>query len=242
MLLIKRGIFAPAVTLVVTVSFVGLTGCVEWESEGPSRTEPRSVDLDKAEMVHVELKMGAGELNVRGGSAKLMDADFHYNRPSLRPNVRYDSSGFRGHLVVEQPSHGPHGNNSDYRWDVRLNDEKPIDLQVDFGAGEGRLDVGSLTLRSLEVHMGVGHLRIDLRGTPKNDYNVSVHGGVGEATIYLPSGVGVIADAKGGIGGVNARGLEKRDDRYVNEEYGHSKTTIRLDVRGGIGAINLIGS
>jgi uncharacterized protein DUF2154 len=237
MLLITRGTFAAAVTL----SLVGLTGCVEWESEGPSRTEPRSVELDKSEMVHVELKMGAGELNVRGGSPKLMEADFHYNRPSLKPNVRYDSSGFRGHLVVEQPSHGPHGNNSDYRWDVRLNDEKPIDLQVDFGAGEGRLDVGSLTLRSLEVHMGVGQLRVDLRGTPKNDYNVSVHGGVGEATIYLPSGVGVIADAKGGIGGVNARGLEKRDDRYVNEEYGHAKTTIRLDVRGGIGAINLIG-
>jgi predicted membrane protein len=191
-------------------------------------------------MVNVELKMGAGELNVRGGSPKLMDAEFHYNRPGLKPRVRYDSSGSRGHLVVEQPSHGPN-KEYDYRWDVRLNDEKPIDLQVDFGAGEGHLDVGSLTLRSLEVHMGVGQLRVDLRGTPKNDYNVSVHGGVGEATIYLPSGVGVIADAKGGIGGVNARGLEKRDDRYVNEEYGHAKTTIRLDVRGGIGAINLIG-
>ncbi|HEV8042132.1 MAG TPA: toast rack family protein [Bryobacteraceae bacterium] len=238
MLLTTRGVFAA----VATLSLVGLTGCVEWESEGPSRTEPRSVELDKSEMVHVELKMGAGELNVRGGSSKLMDADFHYTRPSLRPNVRYDSSGFRGHLVVEE-SHGLHGNHSgNYRWDVRLNDEKPMDLQVDFGAGEGHLDVGSLTLRSLDVHMGVGNLRIDLRGTPKNDYNVSVHGGVGEATIYLPSGVGVIADAKGGIGGVNARGLEKRDDRYVNEEYGHSKTTIRLDVRGGIGTINLIGS
>jgi hypothetical protein len=237
MLSITRGILAA----VAALSLVGLTGCVEWEPEGPARTETRSIELDKSELVHVELKMGAGELNVQGGSAKLMETEFRYNRPSLKPEIRYDSSGFRGHLVVEEP-HGPHGNHSGhYRWDIRLNDEKPMDLQVDFGAGDGRLDVGSLTLRSLDVHMGVGQLRIDLRGKPKNDYNVSVHGGVGEATIYLPSGVGVIADAKGGIGGVNARGLEKRDDRYVNEEYGHSKITIRLDVRGGIGAINLIG-
>jgi hypothetical protein len=237
MLRIMRGTFVALVAL----SLVALIGCVEWESEGPARTETRSVDLDKSELVHVELKMGAGELNVRGGSPKLLEAEFHYNRPSLKPDVHYDSSGFRGNLVVEQPSHGPHGGSHDYRWDLRLNDEKPIDLEVNFGAGEGRLDVGSLTLRSLDVHMGVGELRVDLRGTPKNDYNVSVHGGVGEATIYLPSGVGVIADAKGGIGGVDAHGLQKRDDRYVNDEYGHAKTTIRVDVRGGIGAIHLIG-
>ncbi len=225
----------------VTISLLGLTGCVEWEPSGPTRTESRSIDLDKSELVDVMLRMGAGELNVRGGSGKLMESEFRYNRPGLKPEVRYDASGFRGHLVVEEPSHTHHGGSRDYRWDVRLNDEKPIDLEVHFGAGEGRLDVGSLTLRSLDVHMGVGELRVDLRGTPKNDYNVSIHGGVGEATIYLPSGVGVIADAKGGIGGVNARGLRNRDGRYVNDEYGHAKVTLRLDVRGGIGAINLIG-
>src|SRR5580658_3828866 len=236
MLLIARASLA----VIFGLSLMGLTGCVEIEPSGPTRTDTRSIDLDKSELVHVELKMGAGELNVQGGSPKLMEAEFRYNRPSLKPDIHYDSSGFRGHLVVEQPSHGPHGGSHDYRWDLRLNDEKPIDLEVNFGAGESRLNVGSLTLRSLDVHMGVGELRVDLRGTPKNDYNVSIHGGVGEATIYLPSGVGVIADAKGGIGGVDARGLDKRDDRYVNNEYGHAKTTIRLDVRGGIGAIHLI--
>jgi N-terminal domain of toast_rack, DUF2154 len=237
MLRITRGTLAA----VATVSLLSLTGCVEIDSGGPPRTDTQSVELDKSELVNVDLKMGAGELNVQGGSSKLMEGEFRYNRSRMKPEVRYESTGFRSHLTIEQPSHGAHIGNSDYRWDVRLNDEKPMDLQVNFGAGDGRLNVGSLTLRSLDVHMGVGQLRIDLRGTPKNDYNVSVHGGVGEVTIYLPTGVGVIADAKGGIGGVNARGLEKRDDRYVNDAYGHAKTTIRLDVRGGIGAINLIG-
>jgi hypothetical protein len=237
MLLIARTSWA----VISLLSLMGLTGCVEIEPSGPTRTDTRSIDLDKSELVHVELKMGAGELNVEGGSTKLMEGEFRYNRPGMKPDVRYDSSGFRGNLLVEQPSHSPHVGNSEYRWDLRFNDEKPMDLEVHFGAGQGRMNVGSLTLRSLDVHMGVGELRVDLRGTPKNDYSVSVHGGVGEVTIYLPSGVGVIADAKGGIGGVNAHGLEKRDDRYVNDQYGHAKTTIRLDVRGGIGAINLIG-
>lgn len=89
--------------------------------------------------------------------------------------------------------------------------------------------------------MGVGELRVDLRGTPKNSYDVSIHGGVGEVTVYLPEGVGVVADAKGGIGGISARGLQKRDGQYVNDAYGHAKTTVRLDIRGGVGSINLVG-
>jgi hypothetical protein len=235
---LSHGLVAAAATL----GLLTLAGCVvDLEPSGPSRTESRSIDLDKSEMVKVELKMGAGELNVRGGSPKLMEGEFTFNRPTLKPDVHYDATGFRGHLLVEQPSHAHQVGNSKYRWDLRLNDEKPIDLVVHFGAGEGRLDLGSLALRSLEVHMGVGELRVDLRGNPKNSYSVNIHGGVGEATIYLPEGVGVVADASGGIGGISARGLQKRGGQYVNDAYGHAKTTVRLDIHGGIGSINLVG-
>jgi hypothetical protein len=71
---------------------------------------------------------------------------------------------------------------------------------------------------------------------------VNVHGGVGEATIYLPEGVGIEAHVKGGIGDIHAPGLEKREGRYVNDSYGRAKTTVRLDIEGGIGQINLIGN
>jgi len=229
---------ATAVTLLI------LTGCIvnlDHESSGPARTETKSIELDKSEMVRVVVKMGAGELNVRGGSPKLLDAEFNYSNAHLKPEVRYDGGGFRGHLEVQEPSTGFHGGRSKYRWDLRFNDEKPLDMEVHFGAGEGRLDMGSLSLRSLEVHMGVGELRVDLRGTPKHDYDVNIHGGVGEATIYLPENVGISADAKGGIGGISARGLQNRGGRYVNDAYGHSKVTIHLEIRGGIGAINLVG-
>jgi hypothetical protein len=237
MMTIRSGLMA----VVTTVSSLSLSGCIEdWGPPGPLRTETRSIDLDNSELVRAELKMGAGELHVQGGSAKLMEAEFSFNRPGMRPIVQYHSSGFRGNLVVEEPS--VHGNvHSNYRWDLRFNDDKPLDLIVHFGAGDGRLDVGVLRLRSLEIHMGVGELRVDLRGMPRNDYDVSIHGGVGEATVYLPEAVGVVAEAHGGIGGINARGLEKHEGRYVNELYGHAKTTIRLDVHGGIGAINLVG-
>jgi len=215
-------------------------GCSVVQDNTPARTEARSVELDKADSVRVELKFGAGELAVRGGSAKLMDADFTFTRETMRPEISYDATGTAGHLRIVQPS-GPSFNNSKYRWDVRLNDGKPIDLDVSVGAGECQFDLGTLTLRSLTMRMGAGELRLDLRGTPKADYAVSLEGGVGEATVYLPQGVGVTADVRGGIGDVSVQGLEKRDGRYVNSAYGQAKTTIRLDIRGGVGSIKLIG-
>jgi hypothetical protein len=233
---------ANALSLVLVSSLV-LSGCgPDFRSRGQERTETRTVELDNSEEVRAELKMGAGELRVRGGAAKLMEARFVYNRLRSRPEVSYNGgsiAGSRGHLVVEEP-HSVHVGSNRYEWDLAFNNDKPLDLEVNCGAGESRLDLEELSLRRVNVDMGVGELRMDLRGTPKSDYTVSIHGGVGEATIYLPSGVGIEAHAEGGIGGIHTTGLEKRDGRYVNEALGHAKTTVRLDIEGGIGEIRLI--
>lgn len=224
------------------VSCLLLTACGrDFGPPGPERTETRDVELDQSEEVRVDLKMGAGELRVRGGAEKLMEGRFTFNRLRLRPQVSYTAGGFRSHLIVEEPTRVGAGA-SRYVWDLRFNNSKPMDLEVNCGAGQSRLELGDLSLRRVNVEMGVGELRMDLRGTPKSDYAVYVRGGVGQATIYLPEGVGIEADVEGGIGGIHAPGLTKREGRYVNDSYGRAKTTIRLDVRGGIGAINLIAN
>jgi hypothetical protein len=228
-------------TLAVALA-VGLTGCVIDldRNTGPEQHETQSVDLDKAEMVRVELKLGAGELEMDGGASKLMDADFTYNVPSWKPMVKYTSSGFRGNLRIEQPGGSHGGSHVKYRWNVRLNDKVPMDISAEFGAGQARLNLGSLDLRSVRIEMGVGEVQLDLRGKPTRDYSVDVQGGVGKATIYLPADVGVSAKAAGGIGHIGVQGLEKRDGRYINPAHENAPVTIHLNVEGGVGEINLI--
>src|SRR3984885_7614535 len=228
-------------TSAMGMSYLLLTGCGrDWGPPGPERTETRSIELDQSEEVRVDLKMGAGELRVEGGADKLMEGRFTYNRLRLRPEISYNA-GSRGHLVVEEPSHMGTATHR-YAWDLRFNNQKPLDLDVHCGAGETRLNLGDLTLRRANVEMGVGELKMDLRGAPKSDYEVNVRGGGGEATIYLPENVGIDAHVEGGIGDIRAPGLSKRDGRYVNDSYGRAKTTVRLDIEGGIGAINLIAN
>jgi hypothetical protein len=80
---------------------------------------------------------------------------------------------------------------------------------------------------------------VDLTGDYTQDFDASIQGGVGEATVLLPSAVGVKANAEGGLGKINAKGLKREGDSYVNDAYGNSSVTLSVDVQGGVGQINL---
>ena len=227
-------------TGLVLLAAAGFAGCVVDAVSGPVRRENRIIPRDTSETARVDLRMGAGELRVNGGTGDLMDAVFNYNVSTWKPQVHYRSFAGRADLSVRQPEGSRHFGNSKYDWDLRLNDEIPMDVLVHFGAGEARLNLGSLNLRSLEVDMGVGEINLDLRGTPRRDYEVRIRGGVGEATVHLPTDAGIYAIAQGGIGEIKVRGLRQEGRHWVNDLYGNAKTQIRVDVRGGIGGINLL--
>ncbi len=217
-----------------------LSGCLVTTRTSDPVDESRSVDLPaKAEMVSASIRMGAGDLRLQGGAAKLMEADFRYNVPSWKPEVRYNQTGFRGRMEVTQQGSGHVGNKVVNKWDIRLNDDLPIDLETKLGAGEAKLDLGGMTLRSATLEIGAGEADIRFSTEPQRSFDLSVRGGVGEATIRVPKTVGVIATAKGGIGDINMRNLKQEGDTWTNEAYGKAKTTVRIDVKGGIGQINI---
>ncbi len=209
---------------------------------GVDQTQPVSFNPQGIDAATVELHLGAGELNIRGGGSQLADGQLDYNISSWKPVVHQTTAGHFARLRIEQPeTHGvPH--NLKYTWNLQLSNTIPISLSVKCGAGQANLKLGDVRLRDLGVEIGAGQIDLDLRGTPKEDFDVSVQGGVGQATVYLPAGVGVRAEAHGGIGSINVSGLEKRGSYYENEQYGRAKVNLRLKVHGGIGEIRIVGS
>ena len=109
---------------------------------------------------------------------------------------------------------------------------------VQLGAGESDLDLDSLTLTGLDLQMGAGKTTVDLTGDYTSDFDASIEGGVGQATVLLPSEVGVKAKAEGGIGTINAEGLKRVDNAYVNDAYGESDVNLSVNVKGGVGQSN----
>jgi hypothetical protein len=253
------GLIAMAIVLLVASGCIGRGRRLRI---GPLQTEARSVERGSAESVRVEIDMGAGELAVSGGAAELLEADFAYNVAEFKPLVEFDD----GLLVVRQPEVEGRASIWDvddyrYEWDLRFNDDVPIEMSVNLGAGRTDLDLGSLTLTRLgvdagagevtvdlggassltrlDVKMGAGKLTLDLTGDWRADLDGKIEGGLGEATLQLPRGVGVRVEVEGGLGAVNASGLTKDGSAYVNDAYGQSDVTLRIDIEAGVGAIDL---
>jgi hypothetical protein len=217
-----------------------LAGCGSEARVGELQTETQSVELGDAKSVRVEINFGAGDLEVTGGAEKLLEANFTYNVAKLKPEVEYTD----GTLVLQQP-----GNEGlpdlrgimDFRneWGLRLNDEVPMDLRVDVGAGTSNLRLAGLSLTGLDVSLGAGESTVDLSGDWERDLDVTIDAGAGGISLRLPRDVGVRVDVDAGIGAIEAPGLKKDGDVYTNDAYGVSEVTLQIDLKAGIGQINL---
>ena len=205
------------------------------------QNEARAVQPEDAKSVTAHLTMGAGELKVSGAADALMEADFSYNVADWKPQIDYEVSGEKGELTVKQGSgdDGRLGGGARNEWNLRFNDDVPTDLVVKMGAGESDLDLDSLTLTGLDLEVGAGETTVDLTGDYAQDFDASIEGGVGEATVLVPSEVGVRVRAEGGLGKINAEGFRREGEAYVNDAYGDSDATLDVDVQGGVGQINL---
>ena len=219
-----------------------LIGCVNRVAVGPTQTDSQSVELGNAESVQAAIKMGVGQLNIRGGATDLMDAEFTYNVEDWRPEVDYQQRGDIGELQVSQPDaeiNGIPDDNIEYRWDIALQNAIPLDLNIDLGVGESELNLSGLALQDLVVDTGVGSAVIDLTGPWQDSFDVRINGGVGETTVYLPENVGLHMAADTGIGSLVVNGLQKDGDVYTNAAYGNSDVSITLEINGGIGEITV---
>ena len=226
----------------VLAMMLSATACIVTNDRttGETRTESKTVPLGGAKSVRVEIEMGAGELKVAGGASDLLNAEFTYNVARWKPEVRYDTSGGEGRLTIQQPSGShTHLGTTHYAWDLRLSDKVPMEMSVEQGAGRANLHLAGLALTKLDVSLGAGETNIDLDGNWKHDLTASIRGGVGKTTLYLPRDVGVRVTASGGLGAVHASEFSKDGDAYVNEAYGKSPVTLRIDVEGGVGEIDL---
>ena len=201
----------------------------------------QTVDRGSAQSVRVSVEMPAGDLRIDGNANKLLEADFEYQSSLPRPEVGYAVNGTEGELRVSQEGDRPHVQfgPTHNTWNLHLAHDVPMEMRVNVGAGRSQMQLGGLDLSHIDVNMGAGMLIADLSGNWKQDLDASFHGGAGNATIRLPSNVGVVVRARGGLGSIQADGLTKDGDEYVNSQYGKSPVTLHVNVEGGVGLIRL---
>lgn len=230
--------------LVVSIILSGLllTGClpVNMGDEG-EYTLSEYQRYEDLEVLEVDIKMGVGQLNIGGDTQDLFQGNFIYSVDSWKPKVNYQSQNNKGFLSIVTP---PGLKNikigkQEYQWDIALNEKNKIDLDLELGVGQSKLLLNTLNLHKADIEVGVGEATIDLQGDWEEDVEANIQGGVGKITILLPEEMNVEVKTSQGIGKISTNQLREKSNFYFNESNYSDHPVLRVDIKAGIGEIEL---
>jgi hypothetical protein len=229
--------------LFVAALALTLAGCyVPSPKPGKTVTLQQKVGLGSAETVSASITVGIGKLKLEGGADSLLDARFDYNIPDWKPVVSYKVEDCEGQLTVEQPSRvvgATWPGNVRYDWDLKFNRSVPMNLEINMDVGKSEVDLSGIVVRRLDLVAGVGECTVDLSGPRTSDLDATIKAGVGKLTLIMPADVGVRVKAQGRLGHIGTDGLKTEGDAWVNESWGKTNTSVRVEVEGGIGEVEL---
>lgn len=136
---------------------------------GPDVKESITVQDPKSELTRLSISFGAGKLKLSPGAKNLVDGTVVYNVEDLKPEVIEAGSNIeinQGNLNSLPPVRDIKN-----EWDLQLGDG-PMDLVIAAGAYEGTIELGGLSLKSLDVKDGASN--VDLSFSRANPVNMSV--------------------------------------------------------------------
>ncbi|MCE1253426.1 MAG: toast rack family protein [Anaerolineae bacterium] len=115
------------------------------------------VPADK-ETTHMSLSMGAGRLDINGGSEGLMDGEVVYNISALKPSVKTGDHS----VTLSQSGELKNFPGSDMvnDWNIKLG-KSPIDLSINAGAYNGTMELGGIPLTQLSVRDGASKVKLN---------------------------------------------------------------------------------
>jgi hypothetical protein len=223
----------------------------------------RKIDTEKAKKVRTEITFPAGNLYISSNAESFCEGLYKYRHDFWKPEISYYEESETGYLNIEFEDDR---NNRDYdddaenEWLIAFNrdvrneieiemiaGESDIDLQgckldgfrFEMIAGDSKINLKNTSVPFLEFRAVAGEAEIDLTGEWKNDLDAKIKGGVGELTVRVPSEVGVKINITGGLGDVSAPGFDKNNKVYTNDKYGKTKSSLYLDITGGIGNVSI---
>jgi hypothetical protein len=211
----------------------------------PIEVEQVTLPLEGAERARVRLKFGAGRLRVGAGvsSTELIDGSFgggldhqiKQEGDTLVLDMRLPSQGFPGVILPWN-----WGQWAGFEWTFGLNGEIPLELEVDTGASDARLDLEGLTVTGLRLDTGASSTEITL---PANAGFTKVEIDAGAASIRLrvPSGVAARIKTEGALVGVaiDKKRFPREGGVYLSPDYDTAKNKVDIDVDMGAGSLSV---
>jgi hypothetical protein len=105
----------------------------------------------------LSIGMGAGKLNISGGSDALVSGEVRYNVAQLKPTIVRDSNSVT--IKQEAEKFATLGTGVINDWSLKLG-KMPMDLTINAGAYEGTVDLTGIALTNLEINDGASKAKV----------------------------------------------------------------------------------
>jgi uncharacterized membrane protein len=215
--------------------------------EVPETGEPvqkiTTISRDDATGLDLQMLFGSGEITLSEGTNEKTLVNLTPDCDHLPAPLDYTAT--RSGTVKRVRIRGRHSHGSwwsdesVHRWDIRVNREVPVSLDLRNKAGRTRLALGDLNLSSLKIRNGAGETRIDLAGYHGGSFSAIIRNGVGSLVIRVPKESNLRIWIKRGIGDMQVRGLMVEGDMYTTHAAQPGAPEITLQIKQGVGSISL---
>lgn len=207
-------------------------------------TEEAKVPLEGAEWGRIRIRHGAGRLWVRAGAAEheLLSGTF-------RGGVNYETKREGDGLAVEMrlPSGSVSGLVYPWRWgggrglewDVALNADVPLSLDVEGGASENRLELRDLRVTELKMETGASASRVSLPASAAHT-KADISCGVGSVEVRVPADVAARIRVTTTLGGTSVdrrRFPRVGSGLYESPDYETAANRVDLDIDASLGSV-----
>jgi hypothetical protein len=203
---------------------------------GSHPEETLTIPLGGAQQATVRIRYGGGSITAGPAApGALVDGQF-------RGGVLHREPG-PGTVEIEQDTrYGVPWLSHDATWAIGLTREVPLDLRIEGGASQGRLDLRELLLRRLELKTGASGTTVVLpRAAGVTD--VRADAGAASLTFVVPAGVAARIRSKVGFGSsqVDETRFPRMGDGFQSLDYATAENRVDLDITGGVGSVRVRG-
>ncbi|NLE75415.1 MAG: hypothetical protein GX605_01520 [Chloroflexi bacterium] len=208
-------------------------------------TETLSIPLEGAEAAKVQLHYGVGALHVAGGAAPdaLLAGAFAYgvqHRTKRDGRVLEADLSVPSQRIVQFAAPWNWWQNARPDWDVQLNQNVPLSLEVETGASDVTLDLSALQVRELEISTGASAVEVTLPAAAGHT-QVEMEGGAASFKLRVPEGVAARIRSTGGLSGttVDTTRFPRLGDIYQSPDYDTAIHRVDLKLETGVSSVDV---
>lgn len=199
-------------------------------------TESLKIPLEGASQANIKLKHGAGRLSFAAGAepGDLISGTYNdrlrHSAEKVGETLQVRIRGDSWYFPNVEPRH----------WTLRLNDQIPMILNIDSGAGESKVDLSALKVSELRLSSGASATHVTLPGGA-GFTKAKIDSGVGSIQVRIPEGVAASIRASGGLSSttVDRNRFPRSGGRYQSPDYDSAENKVELVVSTGVGAIDI---